>query len=789
MERRFRTGWAFRWWTYKTSVGFAAVALALTLLYIWPVMKPTREKAIFVPLLAFAALIVCAAGAIAIAERWAGPVARWIDADARGEASRESVRAAFRGIVALPGGVFVVAIAAWLAGGALVIVLSQFIFPTLTPLRALGVAMAPALGGISSQAFTLRLLTRGLAPEREALAAAIDDPDERARLVPREPLGRGLVITFAGVCLLNFVYGICLVHVERAENERARVHDLRAAVVEQVRGSLESGATPLEVAATLDALPEIPPLDPSLSEVVLSQGPLVLISSITITLLAIFTAGGLVETARSLRDEVDLVASGDLRSERCLESPDEFGDLSRSFSRLASMLRLTVLRYAETVRSMEEVTEKISGAAGNVTDATRSQVANLGEATRSMQSLRAHVEGIARSTQALSSSMDENGQHVSLLVAGGQELHHSASILSSQVSEVSSRIGSLIHSSDRISKHGDGLGRRASEAAESLEHVAAAARSVDANAAELARLAERTIGAAEQGRERVRKTGAGMEAIRSATETADEVIRSLGDRARQIGRIVDVIDDVADETGLLALNAAIIAAQAGSAGSAFKVVADEVKNLSDRVLRSTKEIAEVVGSVQDESARAIDAIARGVESVRDGVTLSREAGEALDEIAEAANASGSRIRQIVEEARRQTEAAAGVVSLMDDVQVGVREIQDLGREQSITSRAVLESSGTMEGVAGQMHATAERQSQSVARMRDGIEQVRASTGTIRDALEEQSVTSGAIAGFLDHVLRDTESHQASAKRMGEAVDALAKQAESLRQDVAQFRTG
>jgi methyl-accepting chemotaxis protein len=522
---------------------------------------------------------------------------------------------------------------------------------------------------------------------------------------------------------------------------------------------------------------------------VLRQGPLVLISSITITLLAIFTAGGLVETARSLRDEVDLVASGDLRSERRLESPDEFGELSRSFDRLASMLRLTVLRYAETVRSMEEVTEKISGAAGDVTDATQSQVANLGEATRSMQNLRAHVEGIARSTQALSSSMDENGQHVSLLVAGGQELHHSASILSAQVSEVSSRIGSLIQSSDRISKHGDGLGRRASEAASSLEHVAAAAGSVDANAAELARLAERTIGAAEQGRERVRKTGAGMEAIRSATETADEVIRSLGDRARQIGRIVDVIDDVADETGLLALNAAIIAAQAGSAGSAFKVVADEVKNLSDRVLRSTKEIAEVVGSVQDESARAIDAIARGVESVRDGVTLSREAGEALDEIAEAANASGSRIRQIVEEARLQTEAAAGVVALMGDVQVGVREIQDLGREQSITSRAVLESSGTMEGVAGQMHATAERQSQSVARMRDGIEQVRASTGTIRDALEEQSVTSGAIAGFLDHVLRDTESHQASAKRMGEAVDALAKQAESLRQDVAQFKTG
>jgi methyl-accepting chemotaxis protein len=772
---------------YKTAIGLAVLALSLALLYIWPVIRPTREKALFLPLAAFGALTVCALAGIPVVDRWARPLARWIDADARGEASRDAVRAAFQAIVSLPNRVFVLALIAWPIGSALLLTAWVLVFPTLTPLRALGTAMALCLGGISSQAFTTRILTRGLAPEREALASAIADLDGRARLVRRVPLGRELAVTFAGLCVLNLVYGICLVHVERSETESANVYALRAELFGQARERAETSGS-ADAAAALAALPKLAPIDPPLAEVLLHQGPLVLISLLTVTLVAVFAAKELVEAARSLRDEVDLVASGDLRTARCLESPDEFGELARSFGRLAAMLRLTVRGYAETVRGMEAVTETISGAAGDMTGATRRQVESLGAATGSMQSLRSHVEEIARSTQALSSSMDEHGQHVALLVTGGQDLHHSASILSAQVSEVSSRIGSLIQSSDRISSHGASLGQRASKAAEGLRLVASAAQSVDADAAELARLAARTVAAADQGRERMHRAAVGMEAIRTATETADDVIRRLGERARQIGRIVDVIDDVADETGLLALNAAIIAAQAGSAGSAFKVVADEVKSLSERVLRSTKEIAEVVGSVQEESSRAIDAIALGVASVRDGVVLSQEAGEALDEIVDAANASGVRIQHIVAEARRQSTSAAEMVALMSDVQAGVQDIQELGRAQSQTSHAVLESSGTMEGVAGQMHATAERQSGSVARMRDGIERVRLSTSTIRDALAEQSATSGSIAGSLDQVLHDTRSHESSVVRLGEAVDALARQAESLRRDVAQFET-
>ena len=132
-----------------------------------------------------------------------------------------------------------------------------------------------------------------------------------------------------------------------------------------------------------------------------------------------------------------------------------------------------------------------------------------------------------------------------------------------------------------------------------------------------------------------------MEAIRDATDTVEKVIRGLGERAKEIGAIVDVIDDVADETNLLALNAAIIAAQAGEHGRAFSVVADEIKELADRVMASTKEIGSLIRAVQYESDAATAAIERGAESVWSGVERSARGGR----VARGDHARGARERR------------------------------------------------------------------------------------------------------------------------------------------------
>ncbi len=320
-----------------------------------------------------------------------------------------------------------------------------------------------------------------------------------------------------------------------------------------------------------------------------------------------------------------------------------------------------------------------------------------------------------------------------------------------------------------------------------MQEMATSLREVDASAEETARLSSEVIDSAESGQAKMVQTIDGMEAIREATETAERVIRSLGGRTSEIGAIVDVIDGVADETNLLALNAAIIAAQAGEHGRAFSVVADEIKDLADRVLASTKEIGGLIRAVQEESTNAIGAIERGTRSVASGVDLSAEAGVSLEEITRASRDSGTRIAGIVAAVREQAKAAVHVVELMARVREGVDEIQAAAAEQDRGNDAVRRSAAAMRDVAQQVRGTTEEQARGSSRIRESVEGVREAVEQINGALQEQSAACRSAAEFLGDLHERTRSNEDSAGRLETMTSSLHDQAESLRENVRRFR--
>jgi methyl-accepting chemotaxis protein len=317
--------------------------------------------------------------------------------------------------------------------------------------------------------------------------------------------------------------------------------------------------------------------------------------------------------------------------------------------------------------------------------------------------------------------------------------------------------------------------------------MAASMRDVDRNAEEMARLSGNVVEFAGSGLQQVQKTIVGMEKIQLATDDAEGVIRSLGERVDRIGDIVDVIDDVADETSLLALNAAIIAAQAGEHGKAFSVVADEIKDLAERVLSSTKEIGSQIRAVQDESARAIGAIEKGSRSVAEGVDLTAEAGSSLEEITQASRESGDRISRIVTAVREQARAASHVVELMESVRGGVEEIRAAAAEQDRGNEVVHRGSLAMRDVASQVRGTTEEQARGSSRIRESVEGVRDAVERINAALQEQSASCRSAAEFLEVMHTRTQSNESSAARLDQVVGELAAQAENLRENVGRFR--
>jgi methyl-accepting chemotaxis protein len=316
-----------------------------------------------------------------------------------------------------------------------------------------------------------------------------------------------------------------------------------------------------------------------------------------------------------------------------------------------------------------------------------------------------------------------------------------------------------------------------------MTEMAASMRDVEANASETARLSSRVVTASESGREHVHQVIAGMDAIREETSTVQTAIGGLGSRIQAIGSIIDVIDDVADETSLLALNAAIIAAQAGDQGRAFSVVA-----VADRVSASTKEIASLIGAVQDESSNAISAIEGGADRVQQGVELAAAAGVSLEEITAAARDSGGRIQEIVQSVQDQTRAAAHVADLMERVSRGVGIIRSAGEEQQRGNEVVMNSTTAVREVAQRVSRTTEEQAHGASCIRESMERVRDAVDRMDASLRQQSASCSEVASSLEQIFERTRSNEDTARRLNEASQTLRAEAEVLRQDVRRFRT-
>jgi methyl-accepting chemotaxis protein len=192
---------------------------------------------------------------------------------------------------------------------------------------------------------------------------------------------------------------------------------------------------------------------------------------------------------------------------------------------------------------------------------------------------------------------------------------------------------------------------------------------------------------AEDGARVVGETIDSMKRIEHAVGSGSQSVRSLGARSEQIGKVIQVIGDIADQTNLLALNAAIEAARAGEHGRGFAVVADEVRKLAERTATATKEVTDVIGQIQQETRDAVTRIDQGAEQVRAGVGLAARASEGLTRIVESVRQTRSMVERIASTAQRQADLGQQLRGHVGSVSASADEV---GRANDATSRAAVE---------------------------------------------------------------------------------------------------
>jgi len=232
-------------------------------------------------------------------------------------------------------------------------------------------------------------------------------------------------------------------------------------------------------------------------------------------------------------------------------------------------------------------------------------------------------------------------------------------------------------------------------ASAAINEIAVSIDEVSKNSAESADVAQRSVQIAAKGAEVVRQTIQGMDSIRDQIQETSKRIKRLGESSQEIGSIVELINDIAEQTNILALNAAIQAASAGEAGRGFAVVADEVQRLAERASNATKRIETLVQTIQSDTNEAVSSMEQTTAEVVAGARLAEDAGLALGEIEKVSNDLADLIQNISEAARQQSAAATNISATMN-------VIQEITTQTSMGASQTAESIGNLAQLAADL---------------------------------------------------------------------------------------
>jgi methyl-accepting chemotaxis protein len=347
---------------------------------------------------------------------------------------------------------------------------------------------------------------------------------------------------------------------------------------------------------------------------------------------------------------------------------------------LRSRVRQTELHAEETERDLEEARQRIIELRSEHAALVESVARTLGQTYGDAQgAVTSHVElydqlqkGVAALVAKVSAGEGADTAADAAAITAAEQATEELAVRERRLTEALDGLGRRIElidsvidaaaAEDRMTEHKmDDLTAAAAESVGTASTMDNVIRKMQESAAETSELSTQVAGEAEKGYRAVHRTLDEIERIRNLTGVARAKIEALGARVADIGHIVKVIQEITEKTNLLALNASIIAAQAGEHGRSFSVVASEIKALAQRTAASTKEISDQIRGVQEESERATTAMVDGVAAVGEGFQVAISAGDALDAIRQSAKGAQRKMQQMTRTLRQQSKVAQQVV--------------------------------------------------------------------------------------------------------------------------------
>jgi methyl-accepting chemotaxis protein len=446
---------------------------------------------------------------------------------------------------------------------------------------------------------------------------------------------------------------------------------------------------------------------------------------------------------------------------------EDLGDLHETLLESDQQLEQ---RRGETDQAAVAVTDSLR----QLTEGIAEQMDSAEQTARHVRETSASFREITQHVQMLSTSAEESSSSILEMTTTNDQVSNNIAELASSVRDMVASIEEMAFSIKEVAKNVDALSLTAEETSSSMNQMDVSIDQVQSNANETARLSEEVAQDAERGAEAILKTIGEIYRIKESSQEAVAVISNLGSRIDAIGQILNVIDEVAEQTNLLALNAAIIAAQAGEHGKGFAVVADEIKDLAERAGASTKEIADLIKTIQSESKNAILAVERGAQNVERGVEVSNEAERALKKILESSQKSTNMVRAIARSTVEQSRGSKQVTDSIGRIAETVQQIAAATSEQARGSEIIMKSGEKMRAIALQVERSSQEQNRGGRQITQAIENINSMISHLNNTQRAQ--TRGA-----EQALASAVKIEEAARRQDTALRELVTNTERLRQ--------
>jgi methyl-accepting chemotaxis protein len=482
------------------------------------------------------------------------------------------------------------------------------------------------------------------------------------------------------------------------------------------------------------------------------------------------------------------MASGDFTQKIDSTANDEIGILANAFSGMATSLKGMIKKIQDASQHIIALSGQLSEISKNVGEGSVHQAKSTENTSVSIEEMNATVRNISENADSVSLSAQSTASALGEMSVAIRQVAESAGALSSSVEDTTSSVMQMSGSIRSVAENINALSVSSNETAASVAEVNASIKGVEENAKKSARLTEKVSGDAQElSAGAMQQAIKGMEKIRNTVDQSSEVINKLDGRAKRIGKILTVIEEITRQTNLLALNASILAAQAGQEGKGFGIVAEEIKNLANRTADSTKEINQLIIDVQSEAKGAVVSAQEGTRSVIEGSRLLINAKESLNKILESSKLSSDTSRQIEMATLEQAKSTTRVAELMEKVNIMIGQIDTAMRELRSGTEHVSDASERMKTITGQVKVSTQEQARGSGQINNDVENVTSRIQQIAGAMNEQKKGNQLIMKSVDEIREIAQISAQMMQSMNESVNGLIEQADLLEAEVNRFK--